>query len=68
MPTVLRWGRYRAFSIQRGTNHREAKVWLSDLTVAVNFRFPAHELSDIIRHLETHSEELLDAWNDYFGD
>ena len=56
------------FLFQRGTNHREAKVWLSDLTVAVNFRFPAHELSDIIRHLETHSEELLEAWNDYFGD
>ncbi|MET0688008.1 MAG: DUF4160 domain-containing protein [Methyloceanibacter sp.] len=78
MPTVLRWGRYRTlFYSNEGdepphvhvrSGNREAKVWLSDLTVAVNFRFPAHELSDIIRHLETHSEELLEAWNDYFGD
>jgi hypothetical protein len=50
------------------SGNREAKVWLSDLTVAVNFRFPARELSDIIRHLKAHSEELLENWHDYFGD
>jgi hypothetical protein len=78
MPTVLRWGRYRAYfysnegdeppHVHVRSGNREAKIWLRDLTVAVNFRFPPHELGDIIRHLETYNEELLEAWNDYFGD
>jgi hypothetical protein len=46
MPTILRWGPYRAFfySNERGepahvhvrAENRELKVWLHDLTVAVN--------------------------------
>lgn len=77
MPTVLRWGRYRAYfysnegdeppHVHVRSGNQEAKIWLRDLTVALNFRFPAPELGAIIRHLETHSEELLEAWNDHFG-
>jgi Domain of unknown function (DUF4160) len=55
MPTVLRWGPYRAFfySNERGepphihvrSGDFEAKFWLHDLSVAVNAGFPAHEIS-----------------------
>jgi Domain of unknown function (DUF4160) len=78
MPTVLRWARHRAFFYSNEGDEpphlhfrsadREAKIWLSDMTVAVNFRFPAHELSGIIRHLEAHRNDVLEAWHDYFGD
>ena len=54
MPTVLRWGPYRAFfySNERGepphihvrAGDFEAKFWLHDLSVAVNAGFPAHEI------------------------
>ena len=47
--------------------NREAKIWLHDLTPAVNAGFPAHELNDIVRHLALHRDELLVAWNEYFG-
>jgi Domain of unknown function (DUF4160) len=48
--------------------NREAKVWLHDLTVAINAGFAGHELGDIIRHLRQHQKALLDAWNEHFGD
>jgi hypothetical protein len=51
MPTVLRWGPYRAFFYpnERGepphihvrSGDFEAKFWLHDLSVAVNAGFPA---------------------------
>ena len=51
MPTILRWGPYRAFfySNERGepphihvrAGDFEAKFWLHDLSVAVNAGFPA---------------------------
>ena len=77
MPTVLRWGPYRAFSYSnegdesanvhvRGAGN-EAKFWLHDLTVAVNAGFPAHELGDIVRHLKSHRDEMLAAWHEHLG-
>jgi hypothetical protein len=77
MPTVLRWGPYRPFfcsnegdepaHIHVRAGSKEVKFWLHDLTVAVNMGFSAHELGDIIRHLRSNREQLLAAWNDYFG-
>lgn len=77
MPTVLRWGSYRAFfysnegdepaHIHVRAGNKEAKFWLHDLTVAMNVGFPAHEPGDIIRQLRSNREQLLAAWNDYFG-
>jgi hypothetical protein len=29
--------------------------------------FPAHEIGDIVRHLRLHRDDLLDAWNEHFG-
>jgi len=77
MPSVLRWGPYRAFfySNERGepahihvrSGTREAKFWLHDFGVAVNAGFPAHEPGDILRYLKIHRDELLAAWNEHFG-
>ena len=77
MPTVLRWGPYRAFfysnegdepaHVHVRAGDREAKVWLHDLSVAVNAGFPAHEISYIIRHLKEHRDELKVAWQRHFG-
>ena len=77
MPTVLRWGPYRAFFYSNEGDEpahvhvraglREAKFWLHDLSVAVNAGFPAHEIGDIVRHLREHSEQLKRAWQEHFG-
>jgi hypothetical protein len=74
---VLRWGPYRAFfysneggepaHIHVRAAGKEAKFWLHDLAPAVNAGFPAHELGDIVRHLKTHRDDLLVAWNEHFG-
>jgi hypothetical protein len=77
VPTVLRWGPYRAFFysnegdepahvlVRSGDN--EAKFWLHDLTLAINAGYPAHEISDIIRHLRQNREALVKAWQEHFG-
>lgn len=77
MPTVLRWGPYRAFfysneggepaHIHVRSGDKEAKFWLHDVTVALNGGFPAHEIGDIIRHLKQNRDALLKAWNEHFG-
>lgn len=77
MPTVLRWGPYRAFfysneggepaHVHVRSGDKEAKFWLHDIAVAINAGYPAHEIGGIIRHLREHRTELLDAWNEHFG-
>jgi hypothetical protein len=77
MPTVLRWGPYRAFfysnegdepaHVHVRAGNKEVKLWLHDLGVAANIGFPAHELGDIIRHVHANRDRLTMAWNDYFG-
>ena len=77
MPTVLRWGPYRAFfysnearepaHVHVRAGEKEAKIWRHDLSAAVNAGYPAHELGDIIRHLKTHRDQLVSAWNEHFG-
>jgi hypothetical protein len=77
MPTVLRWGPYRAFFysneggepalIHVRSGDKEAKFWLHDLTVAINAGFPAHEIGDMIRHLKVNRDFLLKAWNEHVG-
>ena len=78
MPTVLRWGPYRAYfysnegeeplHIHVRSAGKEAKLCLHDCTVAANAGFPAHELADIIRVVKAHRDELQAAWNEHFGD
>ena len=78
VPTVLRWGRYRAFfysneggepaHIHVSAGDAEVKVWLHDLTVALNAGFPAHEITGILSELRANRETLLKAWHEHFGD
>jgi hypothetical protein len=51
--------------VRSGDN--EAKFWLHDLTLAINAGYPAHEISDIIRHLRQNREALVKAWQEHFG-
>lgn len=78
MPTLLRWNGYRFFSIPlTGANRRmcmssketaEAKVWLSDGAVALNFGFSARDLQEIVRKTREQRPAFLEAWNDHFAD
>ena len=77
MPTVLRWGAYRAYfysnerdepaQVHVRAGNKEVKIWLHDVTVAVRTGFPAHEIGDILRHVRVHRSQLLAAWNEHFG-
>jgi hypothetical protein len=77
MPTLLRWKGYRFFfysadgweppHIHVAKDGSEAKVWLHDLSVAVNVGYSARELGDIIRKAREHRDAFLGAWNDHFA-
>ena len=44
-----------------------AKFWLNLVASAYNLGFPARELRKPGALTSDHHEELLEAWNDYFG-
>ena len=77
MPTVLRVRGYRIgfFSAdwhepphvhvsKRGST---AKFWVNPVQLVVNYGFRPDELRDIVHILERHEEQILQAWNQYFG-
>ena len=43
------------------------KLWLSDLTIAVNYGFAGHEISTIVRKAGEKREAFLEAWHAHFG-
>jgi len=80
MPTLLRWKGHRFFfysadlwepaHIHVTKDGREAKIWLHDMSVAVNLGYAAHELNDIVRTVRTvraHRDAFVEAWNDHAG-
>jgi hypothetical protein len=77
MPTVLRWRGYRFhfYSDETGEpphvhvrrDDKMLKLWLSDLTIAVNYGFAGHEISTIVRKAGEQQEALLEAWHAHFG-
>jgi Domain of unknown function (DUF4160) len=78
MPTVLRVGPYRFF-FYSGDGHEPphvhaerddsiAKFWLNPVRLARSGGFGRAEIRDIGRLVGEHQSELLEAWNDYFGD
>jgi len=77
MPTVFRWNGYRFLFYSREIgepphihvlqDRRQLKIWLSDLRVARNVGFAAHEIGDIVAVTAENRDLLLEAWNDYFG-
>ena len=44
-----------------------AKFWLNPVGLARNLGFGAQELRQIERMIRHHRNELLEAWNGYFG-
>jgi hypothetical protein len=77
VPTVLRIGRFRFFfysnesqeppHIHVKAGEDEAKFWLDPIRLAANYGFRGRDLSEIERLIQTHHEQLLGAWHDYFG-
>jgi len=75
MPTLLRWNGYRFFfysadlwepaHVHVARDGREAKIWLHDMTVAVNLGFRAHDLNEIVRTVRDYRDAFLEAWNDH---
>jgi hypothetical protein len=67
----LRWNGYRFFfySADGGEpphvhvvkDGHEAKIWLNDLAVAVNFGYSAHELGDIMRKTREERAAFIEA-------
>ncbi len=77
MPTLLRWKGYRFFfysadgweppHVHIVKDGKEAKIWLRDLSVAINLGYNARELAEIVRATRDHGDAFQEAWNDYFG-
>jgi hypothetical protein len=78
MPTVLRVGPYRLF-FYSGDGHEPphihverdgsvAKFWLEPVRLARSGEFGSAEIRAIGRIVSGHQAELLEAWNDFFGD
>jgi hypothetical protein len=77
MPTALRWKGYRFFfysadgwepaHIHVTKDSKEAKIWLENVSVAVNMGFTAQELNEIVKKTREERESFLRSWNDYFA-
>ncbi len=77
MPTVLRIKGYRIgfFSadgdepphVHVDKERSQAKFWLQPVQLAKNKGFRRDELNEIHDILSEHQQELLNAWNEYFG-
>ncbi|MFZ3179408.1 MAG: DUF4160 domain-containing protein [Methylocystis silviterrae] len=46
---------------------REAKIWLENVSVAVNMGFTAQDLNEIVKKTREERESFLRSWNDYFA-
>ena len=78
MPSVLRLGRYRFFfysnevqeppHIHIKSGGDEAKYWLDPVDLVSNYGFNSRELSEIERLVDHHRADLLEAWNEHFGE
>jgi Domain of unknown function (DUF4160) len=77
MPTVLRWNGYRFFfysadgwepaHVHVVKDGHEAKIWLNDISVALNLGFSARDLAEIVRKTREERADFLKAWNDYLA-
>jgi hypothetical protein len=77
MPTILRVQGYRIYFYSHEPNEpphihidRErmsAKFWLQPIGLARNHGFSPRELRQVERLVEEHQTELMEAWNEYFG-
>lgn len=76
MPTVLKIGPYRFFFFSKENNEpahihisagdREAKIWLTSLTLAYSYGFKPHEMAQLIAMVREHQTTFQEAWNEHF--
>jgi len=76
VPTVLRFEAYRFYFYSHEPNepphihvdrdNQSAKFWLSSVSLAKNIGFSAKELRKIQSIVESHQEQFLEAWYEYF--
>ena len=77
MPSILRVGPYRFFfysgdggeppHVHVVRDDDEAKFWLDPIRLERSRGFTRRELRDIELLVITHQQDLLEAWNDFFG-
>lgn len=77
MPTVLRIGPYRLFFYSADAGEpphihvqREsfvAKMWLDPVRLERSAGFSASELRRVEKMVQGNQAELLESWNEYFG-
>ena len=77
MPTVLRVGPYRIYFYSHEPNEpphvhidrddQSVEFWIRPVALARNLGFSPNELRRIERILVESEQELLEAWDDYFG-
>jgi hypothetical protein len=78
MPTVLRWRGYRFFwyswdgieppHVHIWKDGKEGKIWLLDITVAFNRGYSAPDLRMLVAKATEEQENLLEIWNEQFGE
>jgi hypothetical protein len=78
MPTVLRVGRFRFFFFSNESQEpphihikaaeNEAKFWLDPIGLAFNYGFRGRELNEIERLVRQHQPQLMETWNEHFGE
>ena len=76
-PTVFRDGEFRLFFFSREESRihihvshpdEEAKFWLSpSIELARNIRLSSSKIKDAQRLVESHQQEVIDAWSNHFG-
>jgi len=77
MPTIMRIGAFRFYFYSHEPNEpphvhvdrdeATIKIWLESVSVAKSRGFRAHEIGDIVVMVESHRNEFLEAWHEYFG-
>jgi hypothetical protein len=77
MPTILRIGAYRFYFYSHEPNepphihidrdNLTAKFWLHSVSLAQNIGFPAKELRKLQSMVIENQTQLLEAWDEYFG-
>jgi len=76
-PTIFRAGPFRFFFFSREeprphvhvqSPDGEAKFWIDpEIELAKNYQLSEKDLAKVRRLIESHEEEIRDAWNRHFG-
>ncbi|MCK9372698.1 MAG: DUF4160 domain-containing protein [Sulfuricurvum sp.] len=78
MPTVLKIGPYRYFfysgdrdepvHIHIERDDKIAKIWLDPVRLDNSGGFNRKEISEMLKTVQEHHQEFVEAWHDYFDE